>query len=614
MKPKMQNSINKLSDSKSLKDIINHYNLLIFDEKNWIKKEIRKIAEVTYSYENIDNKLLNTTLLVEIWNLNLEKYKSSNSFEKELLLSEAAKKLEKSLNQKKSQIEKALSEVKSIELENKSDENIVSIFINSLEEKESFLNYCLAWLDFELEKAWIDLKISKEEENEKEEEIQAYDKALFWWKIKDNPEETKMSYEYIIEKYHKNKDKLNKEEQRRFEKYLLEIIPYLPKEYIYKEKEKAKEISADFLNVDMPRNDYILSFNILVEALEKLEHIVESNNSAKSISDWPKWVQFPTWEKFNKMNLLRFFKLWNHEIETHNITDYNSKQLLWNLRWAKSTEKDEWLAMLMEQLFIYWNELFKTDEDWDLIIDKEKIQINSYFTKTLMWELLDDEKLLDFLELSEKIDPDVISPIDRFNRLKRNNKKWVQHKDTTYTRWLFKAIDEVNKYIKTKWKEWINFYDLFLAKISFEETHKLKEIKESKINAWEQIEILKPMFISDAVYFILNEKVNWKKWDINWEKFYNFLEKKYPILNFSKEQIKEISFTTKRNVYWIANIMLKNINKKNIENIYKDKTYILKDKVDEKVYRTVLDILENQHNHKTNMIKNKMHHSRKNAK
>jgi hypothetical protein len=40
--------------------------------------------------------------------------------------------------------------------------------------------------------------------------------------------------------------------------------------------------------------------------------------------------------------------------------------------------------MLMEQLFKYGKELYKIDEDQDQIIDIEKIQINSYFTKTLM--------------------------------------------------------------------------------------------------------------------------------------------------------------------------------------------------------------------------------------
>jgi hypothetical protein len=42
--------------------------------------------------------------------------------------------------------------------------------------------------------------------------------------------------------------------------------------------------------------------------------------------------------------------------------------------------------------------------------------------------------LKDFLFLSEIIDPDIITPEERYKRLKRNNRSGVQHKDTTYTR------------------------------------------------------------------------------------------------------------------------------------------------------------------------------------
>jgi hypothetical protein len=508
------------------------------------------------------------------------------------------------LEEKKELIEKALSEVKWVVIENSFETDIIDIFVNSLEEKESFIKYCLKSLPFELEKAWIDLWLTKEKEESIEEEIKVYDKILFWWDIKDNPEETRLSYEYILEKYNSDRKKLNSDEQKRFEWYLSKITPYLPEWYEYKAKHKPKLIAWDFLNVNIPREDYILWFNILVEALEKLEHIVESNETAKSISDGPKWVQFPTWDKFNFMNILRFSKLANHEIETHNITDYNWKQIIWNMRWEKSTEKDEWVAMLMEQLFMYWKELYKTDKDWDQIIDIDKIQINSYFTKTLMWEILDNDELLDFLKLSEKIDPDVIQPQERYDRLKRNNKLGVQHKDTTYTRWLFKAIEEINKYIKSNWKLWIAPEDLFLGKISFDETHKLKNIKDAREKSGEKIEIIKPLFISDTVYYIVNEKLEWREWNINWKGFYKYLEDKYPIFNFTKQQLKEVSNTTKRNVYWIVNIMMKNISEHQLNSIWS---------TTKQTNKIILDIVWEQYKPKIENVRSKMHPNRKNA-
>ena len=601
----MTKSKNTLSKQQNLEDLINEQNLLIFDEKNWVWKDLWKISEVTYSYD--EKTKINTTLFVNWWWLNLETYKKSWKKSKRKLLLSANKKLVSLLNEKKEQIRAALNEVELLDIfsEDKVRTDKKSIFINSLTEKCDFIDYCLKSLIFELEKAWIENSLSEDQEEKLESKIQKLDAKLYGWDIKDNKKDTIASYEYIKDKYDEFKDSLTETEQKRFELYLDKINPFLSKSYKYEKKEKAKSIAWDFLDLKIPKSDYILWFNILVEALEKLEHIVESNEDVKSISDWPKWVQFPTTEKFEDIKISRFLKLGQHEIETHNVTDHNWRQLLWNLRWAKSTEKDEWVAILMEQIFMYWEELYKIDADWDSIIDITKVYINSNFIKTLMWELLNDAWLIDFLELSEKIDPDVISPIDRFYRLKRNNKKHVQHKDTTYTRWLFKAIDEINLFIKTKWKKWINPEDLFIGKISFEETEKLKNIKKEKIKKWEKIEMIKPLFISDAVYYVVNEKLKWNDWNITWDKFYNYLKNKYQIFQFSRELIAKVSYKTKRNVYGIVDIILKNIWKQQIESIISTK---------ETTNKMLLNIVWWYYNPKIQNVRAKMNdESRKNA-
>ena len=604
----MDNSINTSPDKKKIEDLINEQNLRIFDEEIWINKELWKIAEVTYSYDS--ETRINTTLFCKIGWLNIAIFKESNEEEKIKLINEARKNLEKILKEKKKQIQNALNEIELLEIftNNSIEIDQKSIFINALIEKYKFLDYAQNWIDFELIKAWLKTKVNEKELKILENSQKEIDKELFWWDIKENPLETKISYEYIKKIYDERKDKLTSIEQKRFEEYLNKIKPYLPKWYKYTKKIIPKRINWNFLDIELPREDYMLSFNILVESLEKLEHIVETNSEAKSISDWPKWVQFPTWPKFDYMNILRFCKLGYHEIITHNISDYNSRQLLWNTRGANSTEKDEWVAMLMEQLFSYWNELYTKDSNWNLLIDINKIQINSYFTKTLMWELLTNDELIDFLELSEKIDPDVISPIERYYRLKRNNLNWVQHKDTTYTRWLFKAVEEINKYIISKWKKWIAPEDLFIWKISFEETNKLINIKKNKEKKWENIEILKPIFILDAVWFIVNEKINWEEWNLTWPKFFRYLKNKYPMFDFLKEQIREVSLKTKTNVYWIVNIILKNHWKNELEKMHA--ANILKDEI----LQNTLKIIQNQYEIKISNVKQKLHPSRRNAK
>ena len=625
----MDNSINTSPEANAkntLEAFIKEYSDLIFDEEIWKEKELWKIAEVTYSYIYDEQKnKLNTTLFISLWELDINKYNNSDLSEKKVLLLNSKKKLEKILLEKKKLIKEALTEIKKVDILNKKEveSDLREIFINSLLEKNLLIDYCLNWLDFELEKAWLNMEINLEKQYELQKKQIEIDKKLFWWYIKDNPEESKLAYEYIYEKFIENKDKLTSLEIKRLSEYLNKIKKYLPKWYKFQKKEKPKQITWDFLNINIPRKDYIFSFNALIESLKKLEHIAESNEEVKSISDWPKKVQFPTWEKYNSMNMLRFFKLGNHEFETHSITDYNSHQLIWNIRWAWSTEKDEGLAMLMEQLFIYWNNLYKKEIsiNWKevYIIDIDKIQINSYFTKTLMWEILNNDELIDFLEIVEKFDPDVSNFKDRFDRLKRNNKFWVQHKDTTYTRWLLKAINQINTYILSEWLKWINPEDLFLWKVSFKETEKLKNILKKKEKQGKSIEIVKPLFISDTVYFIIKEKLEWnawditiKKWNISWEKFYKYLKDKYKIFDFTKEEINTISYKTKRNIYWILNVMLKNIWKSNIEQIQskhkKINTQILK-----KSKIPALKILDTNYDKKIEKVKNKMHPRRRNA-
>ncbi|MDD2871256.1 MAG: hypothetical protein PHS49_04660 [Candidatus Gracilibacteria bacterium] len=336
----MNSNIDRLSE-KRLQDLIKELNLIIYDEENWINKDLWKIAEVTYSYEKETN--INTTLFVKSGMLDLELYKKSSEGEKRKLLLKSKTKLENNLLEKVNQIDSALQEIELFDAFSldKIDSELKSIFINSLLEKKMFMEYALIAIPFELEKAGIEIGFTENEKSELSEKLQGIDCELFGGKIIDNPEEVVISYEYIYDKYLRNIDKLSDQEINKFEYFLEKARHYLPIGYEYKSKEKPKLIEGKFLDYDLSKDDYILGFNILVEALEKLEHIVESNANVGSISDGPKGVQFPTSDKFKHIKFLRFFKLGNHEIETHNITDYNSRQLLGNMRGAKSTEKDE---------------------------------------------------------------------------------------------------------------------------------------------------------------------------------------------------------------------------------------------------------------------------------
>jgi hypothetical protein len=48
---------------KNLINIITEHNKIIFDEQNWVKKDLWKICELTYSYD--PESSINTTLFVK---------------------------------------------------------------------------------------------------------------------------------------------------------------------------------------------------------------------------------------------------------------------------------------------------------------------------------------------------------------------------------------------------------------------------------------------------------------------------------------------------------------------------------------------------------------------
>ncbi|MCP4523912.1 MAG: DUF1704 domain-containing protein, partial [Candidatus Gracilibacteria bacterium] len=436
------------------------------------------------------------------------------------------------------------------------------IFESAIIEKLNLLEYCLLSLEFEGEKASIPLEMTKQEIDDLEQNIQDIDKNLYGGQIKNNEEEVILSYEYIYDIYGKRKDFLLEDERTRYEKYLSSIAKYLPEGYVFTKKQQTVKMSSPYLNYVLQRDDYILAFNMLIDAFGSMHHIVKSDINAGSISDGPEGVYFPMNEKFNTITIERFFKLGMHEIETHSVTDHNSRNILGNLRGSNSTKKDEGTAILMEQLFLYGRNLLTNDTEGNLFFDKNKFQINGYFSKTLMGEVLSNEELMDFLELSEIIDPDIIPPEERFKRLKRNNRSGVQHKDTTYTRGLLQAIDEINSFISSQGKEGISPEDLFIGKVSFEETNKFKKLQELKQPPGKKNNKLKPIFVSDAVYYVIEKKIAGNESDINSKKFIEHLQYKYPLLDFISEIDPKVYFRKNSRVMGIANVLLKIISNK----------------------------------------------------
>jgi hypothetical protein len=154
------------------------------------------------------------------------------------------------------------------------------IFMSAVVEKLNLLEYCLLSLEFEAEKAGLDLEMSDEEVEKLEENLSNIDAKLYGGLIKDNPEEVVISYEYLYGTYLVKKDLFTAEQNNRYEQYLEKVKLFLPNHYQFVKKQKTPQIEGAYLKYDLQRSDYILGFNMLIDAFGSMHHIVKSDQNA----------------------------------------------------------------------------------------------------------------------------------------------------------------------------------------------------------------------------------------------------------------------------------------------------------------------------------------------
>jgi hypothetical protein len=536
-------------------------------QKEWeiSSPEMMSITELTYSYDK--DTWVNLSLFRNFWWIDIDDYQQLNNDEEKFeLLQVVAENTTIELKDKINFIDNILDELSMYEIDNLIDSDIAvkKSFKNSIIEKKNFLLYALNAIPFEMEKA-LKIKILHDGERERlNQQALELDNEVYGWNVKDNSQMVGLALTKFLWDFDKWKDKLNKEEQIRIQKYSEKTDQYLPEWYNYTPVEESEVMNADFMNVEIDRETYIELFNMSFLAMGI--NMTAKIGKVDSISDTDDSLIFPETKNFDSMSIKLFLKRLIHEIEIHSVTSHNNFQLRESyLRGVKSTDKDEWLAMLAELIPLVWDIYCKKDEK--VIIDTDKLKFNDYAMQTLMWEILDNDEFLDYLQLAHKIKPDLISPEARYSRMKRNNDEHVQHKDMAYMKYLLVVVENVNKHILTDWKEWTALIDYTISKSGFAEIPDMVELKKekeleeiNKINAWEKVDtmnIITPLFLGQAIYYLLDNKIitsDWKmKWIFDRKDFYNYLKKLIPIANISEQQVANISFRTKRQVYNIVN-------------------------------------------------------------
>ena len=497
----------KLSSQEFIKEI----NENIF---NW---ELADIVELTYAYTDLwDWKVLNRTFFED---LTWKKFNWAN-------LDELYDLFKNKLNNKKEKIEKYINEIKNIDMQKEKKE----ILVWSLKYILNSIKLAILWANFEYEKAWWKLNITESEKLDIVKQMEDIEKKLYDWKVIDNPKEVKQCYAYLTNIYDKNSNILTNKEKDKFEEYLkivkekMNNFEVIDNKWTKKIGNKEKEKFPNILNKDIKREDYIDIFKLVFDIYWIQKSIIVDERS--SIYDWEKALYIPNSEKYNTLSIKRILQLISHEIEVHFIIEKNNKQNLWNFRWGKNLNREEGTAMLSEKILL-WSKL-------------EYITITPSLTEILMWELLKWEDYEDFLKILSKLKWLKYTKAKLLRR-KRNYPFYiagVQHKDTSYSRWIAQVIDYL--------KSWKDPKDLFLWKVSFEGISKIKNISDIKKQNF-------PVLLAEILLY----KLSWKK--LNQKDFIKYIKEKYPFIDIDKEYknwtVKKLTFDSKRKLVDILDIL-----------------------------------------------------------
>lgn len=471
-------------------------------EKDLFQGDLSDIIEVTYAYTQMGEYFLNRTLFEDfIW----EKFLEDGLF----LYQKTQEKLERKIweVQKYSKI-----------FHNFDPSPEREILLWMLESVRIILEMTQNSLPFEAIKAGFIPDLPLWEISERVAKNEMFETILFDGNIKNSLQESRESLALFLSLFQEKKEKLSSQEQENFLKYFEMVQKKLTETYgeIEIKTYKISQLysSYDFLEKPVDRAMYKQIFE-KVFALYGLSIpiIIEERSS---IYDGEMALRFPNSPAYEYLKLGKVLALIQHEIETHYLIARNNQHVLGSFRGAKNLQREEWLAVFMEEVFLGKK--------------IEKFWANGYASEILFGEILDGKDFQVFLQLLAKLKGEK-NALWVFLRRKRNypfSYFWVQHKDASYGRGVKKVIDWI---VSGK-----DISLLYAAKVSFEDIGNILLLQQQK-NISPQL----PLFIAEMLLFLLMGN-NWSR-----EGFLAYFYEKYPFFqgisfleNFSFDQEKSV--------------------------------------------------------------------------
>lgn len=507
--------------AKNIDDIINLGDIYIFHG------ELEKIIEITYSYREIwDNQLLNETLFEEYT------WKSYPEYNIEQLKNLYIHKIKKQIKI----IDHVITKTKKISTKNEIQSRRKKLFCHALEYVNNILKISLLGIDFEAQKAWLQINMTPREIRSHIKKIEVREQVAFWKKIIDDAHDFSLCYNFVKRNHDKKKVCEHVKGCKKMSLYLKEIKEHSKQKIITTPDVQRKILRWSFLKKKISRSDYRKVFDKVCE-LYWLPQKTKLT-SAGSIYDGDHCLEIPRDKSHQYFKLERLLRLLTHEIESHYINSYNGKILIWNFRGAKNLPKEEGLAMFMEKIFTGY-----TYDNIDNIVE--------YYFTIMAWESLSGADFENFMKIMWKE-----------YKLKRNYKKsiirakrnypfeytWVQHKDTVYFKWLTKTIEYL--------KSWGQFRKLFLWKVWFEDIEDLESIY---LQHSRRDDVIYPFFISDLIYYRLSSKQKDSDFIFDVQAYYLYLKKKYWFIDLDDFNIIEQIKTKQKKIDAIIKIIDKSL-------------------------------------------------------
>lgn len=376
-------------------DIVNEYNEIFSQEV------LNKLLQIIFSYD----------IKKKDWEYEEHDYKWYTFFNETLFrdfgwITEVSEHSEKEITEKLLNLWKRIRKIKDKILSVDYTQNSkLCLVLWSINNSLKVLDLLILWLPFELEKAWVECKLTNEERLERIEKLKKLDSEIFWWEIRDNSFEVLEIYKYMCRLKEKERNKLDDSEKDIIQKSIDStrwLIPWNIEIWdIVIENDKTIFNNIDTI-IEILDKDNIDIWR-LIELLSEITKYVWNNKLNKNL----KWFLSRISDELNSLiiilnqDILFVKRLWilksNKNLEINkildnikNICEETKKYFLWQ---NKQIHRNKYKKIFELVLKIYWIDL--------KIVENKSISAFWVFSD---WFHIPANEWLDFISMSRLVE------------------------------------------------------------------------------------------------------------------------------------------------------------------------------------------------------------------